>query len=196
MILPYRFLPLNLLMMTSLNESIFRVTGLLCREFTGEFPSQRPVTLSLMLSLICAWTNYWANNGDAGDLRRHRTQYSFTVMFRSRNSMVLTCILWMSTPADVIDDILSSRNWAVGIPFACEQHSDTAVICNGIVPTLKLIILMTFSNSFSWMKMAELRLKNFTESHSQVSNKQHSINGSDNGLAPTRRQAIVLTNGG
>ena len=35
-------------MMTSSNGNIFRVTGLLCREFTapGEFPSQRPVTRS------------------------------------------------------------------------------------------------------------------------------------------------------
>ena len=26
---------------------------------------------ALMLSLICTWTNSWANTGDAGDLRRH-----------------------------------------------------------------------------------------------------------------------------
>ena len=36
------------LMMTSSNGNIFRVTGLLCGEFTGpgEFPTQRPVTQS------------------------------------------------------------------------------------------------------------------------------------------------------
>ena len=36
-------------MMTSSNGNIFRVTGPLCREFTGpgEFPTQRPVTRSL-----------------------------------------------------------------------------------------------------------------------------------------------------
>ena len=33
-------------MMTSSNGNIFHVTGPLCREFTGEFPSQRPVTRS------------------------------------------------------------------------------------------------------------------------------------------------------
>ena len=33
-------------MMTSSNGNIFRVTGALCREFTVEFPSQRPVTRS------------------------------------------------------------------------------------------------------------------------------------------------------
>ena len=36
------------IMMTSSNGNIFRVTGPLCREFTGpgEFPTQRPVTRS------------------------------------------------------------------------------------------------------------------------------------------------------
>ena len=38
---------------------------------TGEFPSQRPVTRSLLLPLIWAWTNDWIHNRDAGDLRRH-----------------------------------------------------------------------------------------------------------------------------
>ena len=33
-------------MMTSLNTSIFRITDPLCGEFTGEVPSQRPVTRS------------------------------------------------------------------------------------------------------------------------------------------------------
>ena len=40
---------------------------------TGEFPPHKGQECgALMLSLICAWTNYWANNGDTGDLRRHR----------------------------------------------------------------------------------------------------------------------------
>ena len=29
----------------------------------------------LMFSLICAWTNGWANHWDAGDLRRHRAHH-------------------------------------------------------------------------------------------------------------------------
>ena len=32
-----------------------------------------------MFSLICAWTESWANNGDAGDLRRHRAHYDVIV---------------------------------------------------------------------------------------------------------------------
>ena len=34
-----------------------------------------------MFSLIRAWTNDWANNRDAGDLKRHRDHYDVTVMF-------------------------------------------------------------------------------------------------------------------
>ena len=33
-----------------------------------------------MFSMICAKTNGEANNGDAGDLRLHRTQYDVSVM--------------------------------------------------------------------------------------------------------------------
>ena len=36
---------------------------------------------ALMYSLICAWTNCWVSNQDAGDLRRHRAQYDVTVMW-------------------------------------------------------------------------------------------------------------------
>ena len=35
---------------------------------------------ALMFSLICAGTNIWANNGDAGDLRRHRAHNDVIVM--------------------------------------------------------------------------------------------------------------------
>ena len=35
---------------------------------------------ALTFSLICAWTNSWANNGDVGDLRRHCAHYDIIVM--------------------------------------------------------------------------------------------------------------------
>ena len=41
------------------------------REFTGEFPSQRPATRSFdFFSLISAWINGLINNREAGDLRQ------------------------------------------------------------------------------------------------------------------------------
>ena len=33
-----------------------------------------------IFSLICAWINNWVNNGEAGDLRRHRSHYDVIVM--------------------------------------------------------------------------------------------------------------------
>ena len=54
--------------------NMFHGTGPLCGEFTERrwIPQWRG---ALMCSLICAWTNSWANNGDAGDLRRHHAHY-------------------------------------------------------------------------------------------------------------------------
>ena len=38
---------------------------------------------ALMFSLICAWINGWVNNGEAGDLRRHRAHYDVIVMSKT-----------------------------------------------------------------------------------------------------------------
>ena len=70
-------------MMTSSNGNIFRVTGPLCREFTGY--QWIPLTKAnergaLMFSLICAWINGWVINREAGDLRRHRPHCDVTIM--------------------------------------------------------------------------------------------------------------------
>ena len=44
------------------------------------FPHEGQWLGAVMFSLICAWTNSWANNRDAGDLRRHRSHHDVTVM--------------------------------------------------------------------------------------------------------------------
>ena len=44
---------------------------------------------ALMLPLIWARTNGWVNNGEAGDLRRHRAYYDVTVM--------VTCVILITT---------------------------------------------------------------------------------------------------
>ena len=41
---------------------------------------------ALIFSMICAWTNDWVNNCEAGDLRRHRGHYDANVM-GYRNTM-------------------------------------------------------------------------------------------------------------
>ena len=55
------------------------------------------------------------------------------------------------------------------------------------------ILQMTLSNAFSWMEILNFDW-NFTEVCSQGSNYLYSNIGSDNGLAPTRRQAIIWNN--
>ena len=46
-------------------------------------PHKGPWRGALVLSLICAWTNGWVNNRDAGYLKRHGVHYDVTVMRKS-----------------------------------------------------------------------------------------------------------------
>ena len=43
-------------------------------------PHKRQWGVALVFFFICAWTNGWANNQDAGDSRRHRAHCNITVM--------------------------------------------------------------------------------------------------------------------
>ena len=68
-----------ILMMTSSNGNIFRVTGPLCGEVTGH--RWMPLTKVSDIELWCfRWINGWVNNRKAGDLRRHRAYYDVTVV--------------------------------------------------------------------------------------------------------------------
>ena len=55
----------------------------------SEFPYKGQWCWALMFSLICAWINGWVNNGEAGDLRRHRAHYDIIVMDESCNITIL-----------------------------------------------------------------------------------------------------------
>ena len=69
--------------MTSSNGNIFRVTGTLCGEFTGDrwIPRTKATDAELWCSLWSApWINGWVNNREAGDLRRHRAHYDVIIM--------------------------------------------------------------------------------------------------------------------
>ena len=48
-------------------------------QSTVDSPHKGQCCGALMFSLVCTWTNVWANNWDAGDLRCHCTQYDVTV---------------------------------------------------------------------------------------------------------------------
>ena len=69
------------IMMTPSNGNVFRVSGPLWGEFTGDRWTPR-TKASGAFSLICAWTNDRVRNRDACDLRRHRAHYDVSVMYQ------------------------------------------------------------------------------------------------------------------
>ena len=61
------------------------------RRLPVDFPHKGRWRGAGMFSLMCAWTNGWANNLDAGDFRRHRVHHDVNVMFhRELNNYVYT----------------------------------------------------------------------------------------------------------
>ena len=83
-------------MMTSSNGNIFAMAAwwrhqmeifsalrTLCAgnsPVTGEFPSERPVTRNFDVFFDLRLSKYFLNNGEAGNLRRHRAHYNVIVM--------------------------------------------------------------------------------------------------------------------
>ena len=68
-------------MTTLSNGNIFCVIGPLWGESSGHrsIPHNGRWRGALRFSLICVWTNVWANKRDAGDLRCHYAHYAVTV---------------------------------------------------------------------------------------------------------------------
>ena len=171
-----------------------------------------------MFSLICAWINGWANNGDAGDLRRHRAHHDVIVMKHAHhgavvmqsnvhrfklNRPVYPCSSGLSV---IIEVILKER----GIPTFMETQRNM-ITCESIrlphkycrftksllthLPLDKMVAISQtiFSNIFSWMKCLYFDY-NFAEVCSQGSYWQYPRIGLGNVLAPNRRKAIIWTN--
>ena len=95
----------------------------------GNSPNEVQRDGALMFSLICARTEGWVNNWDAGDLRRHCAHYDVTVKFWSTvNSLFLwrqcnehiiyTLFLWKQCHDDVIKWKHFPRYW----PFVRGIH--------------------------------------------------------------------------
>ena len=54
---------------------------------SSEFPAQRPMTRSFNIFFDLRLNNDWVNNGEAGDLRPHRSHYDVTVMHSYLSSL-------------------------------------------------------------------------------------------------------------
>ena len=90
---------------------------------------------ALMFSLIWAWMNGWVNNGEAGDLRRHRSHYDVTVMSRTTAYWLFwnqaTALRWWytgfsQTDASDLSQPLNSDDWCwLGSIRMCRVHHNT-----------------------------------------------------------------------
>ena len=99
-------------MMTSSNVNIFRMTGPFVREiywWSVDSPHKGQWHGALTFSVICAWTNGWANNRDVSDLRRHCALYDVIVMGRYRevnwwfaDSGLGGDVSWWQTPRSLL----------------------------------------------------------------------------------------------
>ena len=82
---------------------------------TCEFPSQRPVTRSFDVSLICAWINASLYNRGAGDLSRHRAHYDVIVM----QIWISPCVIILCPRRSVVVN---------GYQIGCVLHVEMAIL--------------------------------------------------------------------
>ena len=118
---------LLVLMMTSSNGDIFRVTGHLCGECNIHRWIPRTRASDAKLWCFLWWINGWVNNGEAGGLRRHCAPNDVTVMLLSLEAYktysdrkVCMACSFQST------DILNHDRW----PYSFIQ--DALIIANRI----------------------------------------------------------------
>ena len=97
-----------------MSSNIFRVTGRLCGEFTGDrwIPRKGQWGGTLMFSLIYAWINGRVKNGEAYDLRCHRAHYDVNVMGSRKDLSPDRCqaITWINAHTVSL------------VPWGCNSH--------------------------------------------------------------------------
>ena len=73
---------------------------------------------ALIFSLVCAWTNGWANNREAGDLRRQRANYDVTVVM-----YVIWVWLWFQNIFVCLSPCWICESWlSLGLRSANERR--------------------------------------------------------------------------
>ena len=140
---------------------------------------------ALMFSLICAWINSWVNNREAGDLRRRRTHYDVIVMhFVNVSFGVLKC-----TPLPPHSPSTSESSMAFD-----EQQRFLLIFRHEAMTFIQKFVQQT-QNSRVWIRSVCTFLTHWGRV-THICIVKLTVIGSDNGLSPGRRQAIIWTNAG
>ena len=90
---------------------------------TGEFPAQRPVTWSFDVFLICTRIHGRVNNGEAGDLRRHRTDNNVTVMSFWRNCRQSYEISVLAVPELPVQPVTECNKTYIFLVLSVTMHT-------------------------------------------------------------------------
>ena len=118
---------------------------------------------ALMLSLICAWTNGWVNNREAGDLRRHGAHYDVTVMPSQARTHTVYPMTWALFVVFCLYDSfevcyyfthmrqgLLHHHWGIACPVSVNESYLTKTKGNkaktmGIIPELFIVNIFSMA---------------------------------------------------
>ena len=94
----------------------------LCVEFTGHrwIPNTKASDAELWCFFIRTWTNSWANNGDAGDFRRHHAHVDVSVILTQLSNRMIYLfgpILW-----ECLNRLALCMHWHMKFPTMCGVH--------------------------------------------------------------------------
>ena len=107
---------------------------------------------ALMFSLMCAWTNRWAQNRDAGDLRRHGTHCDVIVMIRNVHMVRPWCVLsWFDTHHvlySVIFILSCSLSNHLDTQCQCCKHEEC--MCIGRMDSIRNYWIITIEQNITW----------------------------------------------
>ena len=160
---------------------------------SGEFPAQRPVTRSFDVFFDRRQLNGWVNTREAGDLRRYRAHYDVMVMrqIARRQDFARGMLVGFENGINSHRSLeprmhcdWGNHNLYLDQPITkwwCQPIGGHALYPTDSPTTTKL---RPCSNLTHWGRVTHICVIKLT------------IIGSDNGLVPARRQAIVWTNAG
>ena len=99
-------------------------------------PFRTEMSILLFWMMFCTWTNVWANNQDAGDLRHHHTHYDVTA---------IKCLLTLMFSIKFFE-----LNWIKWIVLSKRGHFNNAYELLRFQCCIKITSFNVWVRSFVW----------------------------------------------